>query len=345
MSETTLIPNNVELAKPLGSPTTVETLLGKYRKSFEIAAPQHLDVNRVMQVALMTVSRSPYLLECTASSLLASFMVSVQLGLDIGAKECHLVPFKNKAGIKEVQLVPDYRGVLKLIRNSGMVCGARARTVYNQDFFELEEGTQPTLRHKPNFNHARDPKDIIGFYSIVDFCNDQQVPTGYCDMHFLPRMHIDKVREKSPAKDNGPWVTHYDEMGMKTCLKHHAKTLPYSIALATAIDLDNRVDMVRPQQIELTESNQGMITATVAPETLHEPGDPAAPAAESFVPKADLISDSQAKRAFAIGKGKGFTPEQYDALLKKHNFASDREITKAAYNGIVAELERGPNAG
>ena len=135
-SEAVLVPKTeIDLAKPLASAPTVEMLFAQYRRSFEIAAPQHLDINRVMQVALMTVSRSPYLLECTSASLLAAFMLSVQLGLDIGAKECHLVPFKNKSGIKEVQLVPDYRGVLKLVRNSGQICNARARAVFRQDHF------------------------------------------------------------------------------------------------------------------------------------------------------------------------------------------------------------------
>jgi recombination protein RecT len=347
MSETTaVVLSNKDLAKPIASEGTVESLFEQYRRSFEIAAPQHLDVNRVMRVALMTVSRNPYLLECTAASLLGAFMLSVQLGLDIGAKECHLVPFKNKyTGAKEIQLIPDYRGVIKLIRNSRRVCGMRVRCVYKQDLFQLEEGSQPLLRHVPNYDHPRDPKDIIGCYSIADFCDPATlVPTGYTDIHFLPRVHIDKVREMSPAKDSGPWVQHYAEMAMKTTIKHHAKSLPYSIEVATAIELDNRVEMARPQGIDLLENPQTkLITAEVTP----EPGEGAETAGaakpETQKPSGPAISEPQAKRAFAIAKGKGFTPEQYSAIIQKFGFSSDRDITKAKYDEVVAAIERGPN--
>lgn len=60
------------------------------------------------------------------------------------------------------------------------------------------------------------------------------------------------------------------------------------------------------------------------------------------------ISEPQRGRAFAIGKSKGWTTEQYRALIKKHGFDSDKDIPKnpkTIYDNIVAELERGPNAG
>lgn len=347
MSETTLVPKAVDLEKPIASAPTVETLFAQYRRSFEVAAPQHLDINRVMQVALMTVSRNPYLLGCTSASLLGAFMLSVQLGLDIGAKECHLVPFRNKKnGQLEIQLVPDYRGVLKLARNSREICGMRARCVYKQDQFAIEEGSTPRLVHVPSQDHKRLFEDIIGAYSIADFCNpDTRMPTGYTDAHYLPRVHIDKVRAKSPASDKGPWVDHYDEMAMKTVIKHHSKTLPYSIEMSTAIELDNRVEMVRPQNIELMPGAEpGLLTAAVPPEPQDNVPDGFTQGTSQPAPAPSglVISESQAGRAFAIGKKSGFTVEQYRAVVKKHGFDSDREITKAKYEQIVAELQKGP---
>jgi recombination protein RecT len=346
MSETTaIVPlSNADLAKPIASEHTVESLFEQYRKSFEIAAPQHLDVNRVMRVALMTVSRNQALLDCTTASLLGAFMLSVQLGLDIAAKECYLVPFKNSfTGRKEVQLVPDYRGVMKLIRNSRQICGMRARCVYKQDLFQIEEGSQPILRHTPNYDHGMNFADIIGAYSIADFCNPEtRVPTGYTDIHYLPRTHIDRVRAKSPASDKGPWVDFYDQMAMKTVIKHHAKSLPYSIEVATAIELDNRVEMVRPQAIELMENPATRVISaevTPQPEQIGE-GSPAS--AQQQKSSGPVISENQAKRAFAIGKGAGFSTDQYRALIKKHGYDSDRDIPESKYDAIVAELQKGP---
>lgn len=61
-------------------------------------------------------------------------------------------------------------------------------------------------------------------------------------------------------------------------------------------------------------------------------------------PAGDVISEPQRNRAFAISKSKGFSIDQYRAVVKKHGFDSDKDITKAAYNAICAELEKGPNA-
>lgn len=338
-----------ELEKPVASENNVGQLLEQYRRSFEVAAPQHLDVNRVMRVALMTVSRSQDLLECTLASLLGAFMLSVQMGLDIGAKECHLVPFKNSkaGGRREVQLVPDYRGVLKLIRNSEKVCGVRARNVYKQDLFELEEGTQPVMRHIPNFDHPRKYEDIVGAYSIADFCNAQGMPTGYSDAHYIPRVHINKVRDKSPASKQGPWVDHFDEMALKTVMKHHSKTLPYSIALITAVELDNRVEMTRPQNISLLENPAtGLLTAEAPVGGMDEQSGAGSSTNEGQGEQSGpVISEPQAKRAYAIAtKSHGFSTEQYHAAVKKAGYDSDRDIPKSKYDAFVAEIEKGPQA-
>lgn len=245
----------VDIAKPLQSGDNVAALLAQYQKSFARVAPQHLDINRMLRVALMTMQRSPYLLGATGSSLLGAFMLAAQLGLDIAAKEAYLVPFNNsKTRMREIQLVPDYRGIMKLVRNSGQVSNMRARVVYKEDFFILEEGMNPRLEHKPNFDVEKKDENIIGCYSIADFCDADRKPTGYKDAHFISRQHIERVRNGSPSKDSGPWKDFYSEMAMKTCVKHHSKSLPQSVELAQAMILDNRAEMNKPQQIELTAS-------------------------------------------------------------------------------------------
>ncbi len=237
----------IDMKKPVANGSNVQALLEQYKKAFEVAAPQHLDVNRVMRVAIMSVSRNRELLECTASSLLGAFMLAVQLGLDIGAKEAHLVPFKNKhSKQKEVQLIPDYRGVAKLARNSGLVINTHAHVVYKQDYFEYEEGLTPKLIHRPNFQHEMLDKDIIGAYNVAVF------KEGYVEGHFVPRKKLDKIKNMSKATgSDSPWTQHFDEMCKKTVLKHHAKTLPQSVELATAIALDNRAELAKPQEINL----------------------------------------------------------------------------------------------
>jgi recombination protein RecT len=278
----------VDLKAPVSNGSNVQALLESYRRAFEITAPQHLDVNRVMRVAIMTVSRNMDLLECTASSLLGAFMFAVQLGLDIGAKEAHLVPFKNKwTGQKEVQLIPDYRGVAKLIRNTGAVINVRCNVVYKQDYFEYEEGMSPKLIHRPAFDHAFSDADIVGAYSIAHF------KEGYVEGHFVPRKYLDKVKNISKSK-TGPWVDHFAEMCRKTALKHHSKTLPQSVEIATAIELDNRAEMARPQNIDLfQEIGTGKLLADMPPDEREEEREETdLPAKQPGQSKLDTIVDA-----------------------------------------------------
>lgn len=61
-----------------------------------------------------------------------------------------------------------------------------------------------------------------------------------------------------------------------------------------------------------------------------------------------VISEPQRGRAFAIGKSKGWTIDQYRALIKKHGYDSDKEIPKSPksiYENICADLEKGPSNG
>lgn len=61
----------------------------------------------------------------------------------------------------------------------------------------------------------------------------------------------------------------------------------------------------------------------------------------------ETISEPQRGRCFAIGKSKGWSLDQYRALIKKHGFDSDKDIPKAPksiYENICAELEKGPAA-
>lgn len=252
----------LEMNAPIANGTNVQALLEQYRRAMEQAAPQHFDLNRVMRVAIMVASRSRDLMECTASSLLGAFMLSVQLGLDIGARECYLVPFRNKNGKKEVQLIPDYRGIAKMVRNSGLVVNIQPSVVYRQDRFEYEKGSHPKLVHVPNMDHGFDAADIVAAYSVANFKD------GFISCDVLPRKYLLSIRDRSKAKD-GPWSgTSFDfaEMCMKTAIKHHAKSLPTSIEAVTAIALDNRAENSKPQSITMTDLGGGRLIAEVSPE-------------------------------------------------------------------------------
>lgn len=52
-----------------------------------------------------------------------------------------------------------------------------------------------------------------------------------------------------------------------------------------------------------------------------------------------LISEAQAKRLFAIAKNKGLSDDQVRDILRRHGFEHSKDITRAKYELIIAELE------
>jgi len=289
MTETKPAPSvELQLRAPIGTGPNLSSLLGNYKKSFEAIAPKIMDVNRMLRIAILAISRNQDLLECSGTSVLGSLILATQMGLDIGAGEAHLVPFRNKHNNqRECQLIPDFKGVAKLIRNTGLVKNCRAHVVYRQDIFEYEEGTNPKLIHKPNLDHEFKNEDIIGAYNIAVFTD------GYIDVHFISRRYLNAVKVRSKAK-TGPWHAQGDErfdfaeMCRKTALKNHSKTLPRSVELAQALAIDHRAEIAAPQHITLSqEPFSGLLVADVPVdeqirEEEHEDLTPAQPKASAI---------------------------------------------------------------
>lgn len=330
--------NNIDIKAPLNNEGNVVDLMKLYKTAFERVAPKHLDLNRMMRVALMTVSRSKTLLECTGSSLLGAFMLSAQMGLDIAAREAHLVPFRNKhTKQREIVLVPDYRGIIKLIRNSGEIANLRARLVYKGDTFTHEEGMVPKLIHIPNYEGRRSDEDILGAYSCADFCDRDRQPTGYVDAHFLTIGHLRKIKAGSPSGNDGPWVTHFGEMCLKTVIKHHAKTLPYSVELNIAVTLDNQVEMGKPQQIALLGSGPDDVHVEMIPE---DDGDDTPGDKNNVTPKTDDAGKSALDRVVDANKKPDAPTSQETKQEPIKTLEQQRKETAAAGAGKKSDKPR-----
>lgn len=54
------------------------------------------------------------------------------------------------------------------------------------------------------------------------------------------RKQIELVRAQSKAGNNGPWVTHWEEMAKKTAIRRLFKYLPVSIEIQRAVSMDEK---------------------------------------------------------------------------------------------------------
>jgi recombination protein RecT len=221
-------------------PMTINGMLEAYKNQIAAALPKHITPDRMARLALTAIRRNARLGEADPISLFGAIIQSAQLGLEPGIN-AHLVPFKNnrRGGVIEVQMIPDYRGLVALARRSGEITRFKAEVVRENDEFDYEDGTQAHLRHKPAIHNRG---EIIGAYAIAKFRDSEDT-----EFVFMPREDIDAIRARSKSADDGPWVTDYAAMAKKTVAKQLVKWLPVSVELQHAVQLDDLADVGKSQ--------------------------------------------------------------------------------------------------
>jgi len=229
-------PDGRQVAKnPINS---FRDLLEKLRPQIQMALPKHIDLNRMIRICLTTIQRNPKLLDCTQDSLLGCLFQCVQLGLEPDGLLGHayLIPFNDRKNNRVIcTLIVGYKGLLKLARQSNEITSISARVVYSKDVFEYEFGLEEKLVHKPS--HDEDPGEMTFAYAIF------RLKGGGYHFDVMSVGEIDRIRDRSKAAKDGPWVTDYDEMAKKTVLRRASKMAPASIEdLARAVALDSRSD-------------------------------------------------------------------------------------------------------
>lgn len=185
---------------------------------------------RIIRTALTAVNQNPTLLECDRASLMKCLVEAAQLGIEFTLGRGYLVPYKGKA-----TLIVGYLGLLDLARRSGDIKSVSAAGVYEGDEFTYSRGLEvDDLSHVSKVDPA--PEKLTAVYCIVRF------KSGGYQFGVMTRKQVDAVRARSAAKNNGPWVTDYEAMAIKTVMKRTLKFCPMSIEMARAISLDDGAD-------------------------------------------------------------------------------------------------------
>ena len=204
-------------------------------EAMRAACSKHVTPERLIKVACSTISRNPMLGLCTKESIYNALVTCGQLGLEpnlLGA--AYLVPYRNKkSGKYEAQFIAGYRGLIELARRSGQIKTISAHCVREKDEFDYVVGNRPY--HKPYLGKD-DPGDVRMAWAIATFTDESY------QVEVMTRREIDGIRERSKAKDSGPWVSDYPEMARKTVVRRLCKYLPLTIELADAFGADQEFD-------------------------------------------------------------------------------------------------------
>jgi recombinational DNA repair protein RecT len=124
--------------------------------------------------------------------------------------------------------------LIDLARRSGQISMIYAYPVREQDRFEWKLGLNPDIIHEPAADVVpdRQGKDITHVYAVGKLVD------GGTQFIVMTRHEVEAVRARSKAKNNGPWVTDWEAMALKTAIKRLVKYLPMSIELADALAAD-----------------------------------------------------------------------------------------------------------
>src|SRR6202171_4471550 len=196
-----------------------------------------LSADRLLVVALNECRRNPGLLDCTRESFVGALLTAAHLGLEVGGPLGHfyLVPFYNsKKQVREITPILGYKGMIVLARRSNEIEDVVAREVCANDRFEFAYGIEDRLVHVPADGERG---AVVKFYGVARFTNRGHL------VRVMSVAELNKFRDRSKAKNDGPWVTDYVAMGGKTVIRRMAAYLPLTTEAATAIAEDEEREL------------------------------------------------------------------------------------------------------
>ena len=112
---------------------SIKELLEENRANIAQALPQGMDIQRYIRIISNAIIQSPKLQLCSARSVIMSIMEASQLGLELNSQLGHayLIPWKGKRGEYYASYLIGYKGILRLVYNSGEVSSVRAVPIYS----------------------------------------------------------------------------------------------------------------------------------------------------------------------------------------------------------------------
>lgn len=208
----------------------------------QMAAPKHLDADRIIRLGLTTIKKNKDLMNCwnnNQASVLASFMESVQLGLEIDTRGlAYLIPYKGSCTFQV-----GYKGLISLAMRSGKLRNIYAEVVYEseKDNVNIELGLSRNLTHKFDFTVERKGNLVLA-YAVAVFLD------GTTHFEYVQPHHIEKAKKTSMGAGSqySPWNTHTEEMWKKTAIKRLCKYLDLSPEVAEAIAKEEEAEIIKP---------------------------------------------------------------------------------------------------
>ncbi len=213
-------------------------------RGIKAVAGKYLTADRITKMMLLAANRQPKLFNCTPRSFLDSCMKSAELGLDFGGAtgQAYLVPFRNgplskkhNRTVLDCTFIPGYQGLIELCYRGGSATYVDAQIVYQKDRFTYNLGSEPRIVFEPNLDEE-DRGDVKCAFAAIRLKD-----SPYPKLEIMTKKQLLAIKERSKAKDSGPWQTDEPEMMRKTVLRRALKYIPKTPEIEQALEADNQL--------------------------------------------------------------------------------------------------------
>jgi recombination protein RecT len=207
-------------------------LIQKMTPELARALPKHITGDRMARIVLTAIRINPKLAETTQASFLGCVLSCAMLGLEpntpLGLS--YLIPRMNKR-VKperlECTLQIGYQGMVELASRAG--ANVEAHAVRKGDDFRYQLGSDPKIWHVPSEQEDRMVQPITHAYCVA------HSQDGRRNFRVLTLAEIEARRARSPSANEGPWISDYEAMCLKTAVRAHFRWMPKSTEKATIL--------------------------------------------------------------------------------------------------------------
>jgi len=207
--------------------------VSRVEETMEVLPGDDDRTKRTVLRSLQDFCRNPpeMLRGCEDKNVFEEVLKAARLGLTLNDALHHasLIPFKSK-GVKRAQLIIEYRGLARVMRNSGLVKAIHTGLIHEADSYEWTESDFKLQRR------LGDRGEIVGAYCVLDLSD------GTRQTEVMSVVDVEHVRSKSRAKDSGPWVSDWGQMARKTVLRRAANLVDWSPDDARQLQRSDRTE-------------------------------------------------------------------------------------------------------
>jgi recombination protein RecT len=216
--------------------------------------PKHITAERMLRVLTTSVLHKPELIQAASvpigqASLLHALMVCGQAGLEPDSRNAHLIPFwSSEAGCYTVQVIFDWKGLVALGLRSGfdlVYADYACEAELNSGGFNawVEDGKK-RLIHRIDWVRPRGEPKL--FYAVTR-------RGDVLDWEIMTLEETEDIRNRSKAKNKGPWVTDTLEMRKKCPIRRMSKRWDLDPDIREVINAEDD----QPPAIEVAASASG----------------------------------------------------------------------------------------